>query len=242
MGQRVYQNQLGTQVLPMPYSDEGASLNFSLPFGDGASSTLDAYVVNGLEGGNNGVDFYVSRDYVDNNRSPSVGGRYTVGNKYIRLGSSMIGGRFNSDAGVGPANQGMNYYIYGFDASMRFEDIWRVQWEFAQRNSDRFGTTPIGTGLFQEHFSGGYLQSELLLSRRKRINLFLRYDTQLTRSDLPPLGSPLTTGDFRVERITYGINWTLPGGSLLMTNLENWRLPDPLQNMNVFGIRWATTF
>jgi cytochrome c553 len=242
MGQRVYQNELGTQVLPMPYSDEGASMNFVVPIGSEVTSTIDAYVVNGLEGSTNGIDFYASRDYVDNNRSPSLGGRFTIGDKRLRLGASLIGGRFNSDAGTGPFNQGMNYSIFGLDATFRWEDLWRIQAEFAQRDSDRFGNLPVGPTIFQERYSGGYLQTEYLISKRRHISLFGRYDTQLTHSALPPLGSPLPTGDFRVERLTFGVNWTLPGGSLLMTDLEHWRVPNTFQDVNLLGIRWAATF
>lgn len=242
MGQRVYPNQLGTQVLPMPYSDEGASMNFVIPIGASVTSTLDAYVVNGLEGSTNGIDFFMSRDHVDNNRSPSLGGRFTIGDKHLRLGGSMIGGRFNSDAGTGPLNQAMNYTIFGLDATFRWDDVWRIQGEFAQRDSDRFGNLPAGPSIFQERFSGGYLQAEYLVSRKKHISFFSRYDTQLTHSAVPPLGSPLPTGDFRVDRITFGVNWTLPGGSLLMTDIEHWRVPNTFQDVNLLGIRWAATF
>ena len=242
MGQRVYANQLGTQVLPMPYSDEGASANFVVPIGSTVSTTFDAYLVNGLEGSTNGIDFYASRDYVDNNRSPSLGGRFTIGDKHLRLGTSLIGGRFNSDAGTGPLNQGMNYTIFGLDATFRWEDVWRIQGEFAQRDSDRFGNLPMGPSLFSERFSGGYLQAEYLVSRQKHLSLFGRYDTQLTHSALAPLGSPLASGDFHVDRITFGVNWTLPGGSLLMTDIEHWEVPNTFQDINLLGIRWAATF
>ncbi|MFO1064613.1 MAG: hypothetical protein U0892_12185 [Pirellulales bacterium] len=242
MGQRVYDGELGSQVLPMPYSDEGASFNAAMPLGESLNTTLDAYVVNGLQGDTNGIDFDQTRNYTDNNRTPSVGGRFTVGNKYLRLGSSIIGGRFSSNDGVGQFNQGMNYMIFGLDSVFTYQDVLRIQAEFAQRDSDRFGALPNGPALFRERYSGGYLQSELLLSRRRKISAFFRYDSQWTHSDLPPVGSQLVTGDFRVERLTYGINWTLPGGSLLMTDFENWRVPDPFQNVNVLGVRWAATF
>jgi len=51
MGQRVYPNSIGDPVLPMPYSDEGASLNLTIPLSKSIDATLNTYAVNGLEGG-----------------------------------------------------------------------------------------------------------------------------------------------------------------------------------------------
>ena len=106
-----------------------------------------------------------------------------------------------------------------------WKDIFRLQFEYAQRESDRYGGLPI-PAVFSERVSGYYLESELLILRKQHISLFARYDWQLHESPLPPLGSQLATGDFSVNRFTYGINWTLPGGSLLMLNDEVWNLPE----------------
>jgi cytochrome c2 len=241
MGLRVYPNDLGDPVLPMPYSDSGASLNVTLPFKDSTNMTMNGYVVNGLQGGPAGVDFYQSRSYVDNNRWPAGGGRVTIGGANLRLGASATGGRFNIDAGTGPLNQGMHYFIYGADAVFRWKDVVRLQFEYAERDSDRLQTTPT-TSIFRDRIGGYYLQGEVLVFRDWRISLFSRFDSQLTHSPSPPLGSQLTTGNFSVDRITYGVNWSLPGGSLLMVNLEQWLLPSGFNNINVLGLRWASTF
>src|SRR5439155_7578053 len=88
MGQRLFNQDLGFPVLPMPYADEGINLNVDVPLGDCGTgpitATMDAYLVNGLEGSNNGVDFLQSRDLFDNNNRVAGGGRVTVGDPYIR--------------------------------------------------------------------------------------------------------------------------------------------------------------
>jgi mono/diheme cytochrome c family protein len=241
MGERIYPNSIGDPVLPMPDADEGASLNISFPIHKSINVTFNSYIVNGLEGNNTGIDFYESRDYVDNNRWPAAGGRITVGGSMLRLGTSVMGGRFNGDLGAGPDNAGLNYLLFGADLTFHWKDIFRLQFEYAQRNSDRYGGTPQPT-VFSERVEGYYLESELQISRKHHISLFGRYDWQLHGSRLPVPGSQITSSDFIVDRLTYGVNWTLPGGSLLMANHEIWNLPQGLGTANVFGVRWAATF
>jgi len=159
----------------------------------------------------------------------------------LRLGTSVMGGRFGPDTGVGPQNQAMDYVLFGADAVFRWEDRLRVQCEYAQRNSDRFGNIPA-PAMFQERVGGCYVEAEALLSRRRHLNIVARYDIQSRQSLLPPPGSQLPGGDFAVQRFTYGVNWTLPGGSLLMVNHEHWFLPDNLRSADVIGFRWALMF
>jgi cytochrome c553 len=241
MGQRVRNADLGDPVLPMPYSDEGAVIDVSLPILDSLTAKFDTYVVNGLQGGLNGIDFLVSRDYVDNNREPAVGGRLAVGGKHLRLGGSVMGGRFNPTGGDGFLNQGMNYMVYGGDAVFHWEDRLRIQFEYARRDSDRLGFIP-DPAIFREHVGGCYFEGEVLLSRCWHLSLVARYDEQTRRSLFPPPISGLPTGDFTVRRFTYGLNWTLPGGSLLMIDHEQWLLPGGLPHVDVVGVRWAVTF
>ena len=59
---------------------------------------------------------------------------------------------------------------------------------------------------------------------------------------MPPPGSFLTIGTLGVSRFTYGFNFTLAGGSVLMINHEHWWLPDGLERTDVLGIRWVATF
>jgi cytochrome c2 len=241
MGQRVQQANIGDPVLPMPYADQGALLNCSLPIGEKLNATFDSYVVNGLRGNSTGIDFYQSRNYVDNNKEPAVGGRVTFGGQWVRFGSSITSGRFNDDTGSGPHAQGLYYKIYGIDVTARYKDVLRFQFEYAQRDSDRIVALP-GMLISRERIGGLYFEGEVRLFKKPRISFLMRYDMLNRDSVLPPPGSTLAGGDFSVTRTTYGLNTTLPGSSLLMLNLEQWRLPNPLHNLDVLGIRWVTTF
>ncbi len=238
MGQRVRGEQLGDPVLPMPYSDEGANFNLSIPMFDDLTATMTGYVVNGLQGGGDGINFDDSREYSDNNKTPAVGGRWTFGNQMLRLGASAIGGRFNDNAGSGPANRGLNFGIFGADATFRYKDILRLQAEFAQRNSDVVVGLP-GQDYGWNRVAGGYAEGELLMSRRYRLSLFGRYDQQTQHY---AIGSPLARPVFDVNRLTYGVNWTLKGGSLLMVNVEHWYMPREFKDIDVLGVRWAMSF
>ncbi len=240
MGQRVLDENIGDPVLPMPYSDEGADLNISVPLFDNVSMSIDAYVVNGLQGSNS-VSFDDSRDYVDNNRTPAIGGRWTVGSSSLKLGTSLISGQYNGNTGSGVDSRGLNFLIYGADVSWRFEDRLRVQAEFAQRNTHSYYDF-AAPQYAVDKVSGYYVESELLLSRAAHMSALCRWDNQQQKYGAFDPGSSLPSAAFGVNRLTYGLNWTLPGGSLFMVNMERWYLPSGLGDMNVVGVRWAASF
>lgn len=241
MGQRVFPTDIGDPVLPMPYADQGADFNLAVPLRGTNTATFDAYVVNGLRGNATGIDFYQSRLYVDGNKEPAAGTRVTLGNQFVRLGSSLTAGRFNDDLGSGPRNQALYYRIYGFDLQAHYENLWRLQFEYADRDTDRIVNLP-GLLLAREHISGLYVEGEARLRKTSKLSVLGRYDTLYHRAALPPPGSVLTTGRFDVMRTTLGLNYQLAGNSLLMVNWEHWHLPGNLPNQEVYGVRWAATF
>jgi mono/diheme cytochrome c family protein len=238
MGERVFPGVLPVSVLPMPYSDEGAVVNTSMAITDDVNATFNGYTVNGFQGFD-GIDFLASRDYVDNNRVPGGGGRVTVGTKNLRFGASVMGGRYNPDIGAGPTNRGLDYMIYGADVTYHWGDVFRLQFEYAQRDTDLFFFSNNSTT--QSHIDGCYLEGEVLLCRCWHLSFVSRYDFMAWEIPNDP-ASGLPT-DRRNERIaTFGLNWTLPGGSLLMVGDDHWFLPKPLPDIDVVGVRWATTF
>ena len=211
MGQRVFDSDLGDSVLPMPYSDEGANFNLSVPVYDNVNAALDAYVVNGLQGNASGIDYFASRDYVDNNASPSVGGRLTLGNQLLKFGTSVTSGQFGPPSGVGPLSQSLNYMVYGWDATFRCSDRFRLQFEYARRDSDRISFADLANvRRVREGISGYFVEAEYLLCRgeQQQLSFVCRLDQQNRLTDLPPPGSSLANGRFEVRRFTYGPNWT----------------------------------
>jgi hypothetical protein len=241
MGFRVFDGDLGDPVLPMPYSDEGASINLSAPLWNDIAASWDGYAVNGLQGTADGIDFDLSRDYVDNNARLAGGTRVTIGSPVLRLGSSFMTGDAAPIGGIGPNHNALLYRVYGFDAVYHFRDIVRVQFEYARRDSDRI----IDNGapfLTRDHVAGYYLEGELLLSRFYGISFLTRYDHQARNSVAPPPDSSLTIGNFGVNRMTYGFNFRIHGGSFLMIDYEHWSLPAELKRADLVGARWAYTF
>jgi hypothetical protein len=240
MGQRIYPGQLPVSVLPMPFSDEGASMNFSAAISDELNATLTGYAVNGLQGFND-IDFvFGSRDYVDNNRYPSVGGRVTVGGPSLRAGASVIGGQYNSDQGIGPNHDGLSYWIYGADVTYRWKDVLRIQFEYARRDTQIFFGFPDNIR-GENHIYGSYVEGEVLLDRCCHVSFVTRYNFQAwSNAAAPSSGLEPTKANEKV--LTLGLDWTLPGGSLLMVGDDHWFVPAPLRDVDVFGVRWAVTF
>jgi hypothetical protein len=249
MGQRVFKTDLGEPVLPMPYSDEGVNLNLEVPVlhcdTRTITATLDAYLVNGLEGSNQTLQFYNSRDLVDNNRVPAGGGRITLGDANVRAGASLTGGRFNDPEAPGRNPGGLDYAIYGFDIQARYKDLIRVQFEYAHRKSDRASTPTGGMGnfvVFDEKVEGLYVEGEVRPWEHCCLSLLARYDWLGRHSPEAPVASTLPTGTFDVHRLTWGVNCTLWRQSLLMVNHEIWFLPEPVHDLHVFGVRYVITF
>jgi hypothetical protein len=246
MGQRLFNQDLGFPVLPMPFADEGIDFNLSVPLRDCGTgpitATLDGYLINGLAGSSNGIDFFQSRDLLDNNVRVAGGGRLTVGDPYVRAGASVMSGRFD-DPNAASAPTALHYTIFGFDLQARYKRLFRCQIEYARRTSDRFGILGNGSEVFREAVAGYYIEAEARPWEKCRVSALARYDYQRRSSPLPPSGSSLPTGSFDVERITLGVNIELWHQSLLMIDFERWLVPELAHpTADVFGIRYTVTF
>ncbi len=241
MGMRVRDADLGDPVLPMPYSDEGASMSFAAPVGRFMNFGFDGYVINGLQGTADGIDFDMSRAYTATNTRPSIGGRATLGNDYFKLGASALGGTFTGSSGAGPNNSQLNYRVFGVDASFRYQDLIRFQAEYARRDNDHLRGDPLDPTNTRDVVDGCYAETEILLLDYMHTSFLFRYDRQRQSARIPG-GTGISFDPFNVQRLTYGLNFTLPGGSLLMVNYEYWMLPAGFENINVYGLRWAATF
>jgi hypothetical protein len=246
MGQRIFNQDIGDTVLPMPYADTGVNLNLDVPVGNlgtgPITATMDSYLVNGLQGSGNGIDFLQSRNLLDNNNTVAGGGRLTLGDPYIRAGASFMTGRFDNTSDAGVPSGPLNYRIYGFDLQARYKKLFRCQVEVARRETDRVGFLANGPEVFGERVDGYYLETEVRPWEECRVSFLARHDILRRSSPLPPPASTLVTGDFSVERLTLGINIELWHQSLLMIDFERWFLPEPEKAVNVFGVRYTITF
>lgn len=74
-----------------------------------------------------------------------------------------------------------------------------------------------------------------------RLSLLARYENQLRHSVAALPEGDLAKGSFAVRRFTDGVNWTLPGGGLLMINHEHWYMPSEQHDVDVLGARWAVS-
>jgi hypothetical protein len=206
-------------VLPLPYSDEGVALHFSREIDCDWNATFDVYGVNGLQVGGPG-EFFFSRSYQDNNSNTAVGGRATIGNQRLRLGGSIASGELQ-DEGF----ELQPYKLAGGDLSYRYEDQFRINYEYAIREEDSFPDA--------RHLAyGNVVESEVLLLSNPGISLVARYDTLEHRG---------TFDELSTERFTYGVNWVLRGGSLVILNHEHWIFDDGT-DANILGTRWTVAF
>jgi mono/diheme cytochrome c family protein len=232
MGRRVGPVNPLQPVINMPYSDEGANLHLERQLFSELSVTLDTYAVNGLQQGGPGI-FLFSRSYRDNNSNVAVGGRATIGNRSLRFGSSISTGELQNE-GPGLAAPLQTYKLTGADVSYRHEDFFRAYYEYAIRDEDSFPGA--------ESYAYGHLaEAEVLLLEFddpccdppvNKISLLARYDTLKHGGAL---------GRLKTERFTYGLNFLLLGGSLLILNHEHWIYEDG-PSINIFGMRWTATF
>jgi hypothetical protein len=221
MGRRVGNIGILQPVLPLPYSDEGVDLHSERKIGCESNATLDVYGVNGLQTGGPG-EFTDSRSYVDNNSNTSVGYRATIGDQDFRLGGSMASGELQAQG-----SPVQNYNLTGGDASLRIKDWLRVYYEYAIRVEDSFGFVSSRSIAY-----GNYVEADVRLLDDPAIWFVERYDTLNHRGFL---------GTQDTDRITTGLNWVLPGGSLLIVDHEYWQFSDGSHD-NVLGMRWTVTF
>ena len=218
MGRRLDTGGPFQPVLPAPYSDEGANLRFGLREYRDRSYTLDLFAINGLQGTSSGANFNSSRSYTDNNRTPAVGGRYTLGNHVFRLGASGMLGQMQNEG-----SSELDYYLIGADALINAE-FWRAYFEYARRREE--------AGPVNKNEIDGYIV-ELELKLLERLGFLTRYDT---------LDHEIAAiGEQSIDRFTWGFNFSFERAGLLLINHEHWMLDDR-SDVDVIGARWVTTF
>lgn len=241
MGQRVHDGDIGDPVLPMPYSDEGSNISIDRDLNGTWRLGMIGYVVNGLQSDRNGINFDQSRDYVANNNNPSFGSRVTLGTPRLNFGSSIITGQSSPSGGIDGVSDKLYYRIYGYDATYKIPSLFRMQFEYAHRESDRAAPEPDAFRV-RDRVAGYYLEGEYYSQMFSRLSYIMRYDCQDRRSDYAPDESSIGLGSLTVSRFTYGVNLNLKRAGLVMINHERWNLPGGLERMDVLGVRWVYSF
>jgi cytochrome c2 len=241
MGQRVFAEDLGEPVIPMPYADEGVDLSYSLDIGPGLRASLDTYVVNGLRADETGISLDDSRDYVAFNTTPTCGARTTLATNRFRLGASIIGGQSSPTDGIPDIADKFYYKIYGFDAAYTIPNVFRLQFEYARRDSDRGAELPDPVRI-TDQVDGYYFETEYWFPFCKQLSFLARWDVQDRHSLVPPGESSLDVSTFGIQRFTYGLNYTTKHAGMVMINHEYWNLPGGLDHTDVLGLRWVYTF
>jgi hypothetical protein len=117
------------------------------------------------------------------------------------------------------------YKLAGGDVTIRWNDTFRAYYEYAIRVEDPF------PGL-RSVIYGNLGEAEVLLLSDPQISLLARYDT---------LDHSGAFGERDVERFTWGLNFGLYGGSLLILNQEHWRFSDR-SSIDLMGLRWTVAF
>ena len=121
----------------------------------------------------------------------------------------------------------LSYHLAGGDVTARVEDHLRFYFEYAIRQED------AGFFVGRENIAYGTVyEAELRLCDTPRVGLLARYDTLVHHDVL---------GDSSLERFTWGLNFSLPGGSLLLINHEHWIFADS-GDVDVRGLRWRSVF
>jgi len=152
-----------------------------------------------------------------------------------------MSGVFNEDNGDGLFGDALDYYLYGVDCLLHDGDLWRLQTEYAYRKTDVI-TSGLDAHIAAENVDGFYAEGELRILEKPRISAVIRYDQMNHDCNMPISKSEITENKFGILRMTWGTNTALSGGSTLLFNYEQWQMPDALEDVDVFGVRWITYF
>jgi hypothetical protein len=230
MGRMAYADRtsFNSGVLMLPYVDTGAMVYGQTWLGTVLQIWYAGYAVSGLKGTND-VEWMSLRTspYVDNNKTPSYGGRIAVTYSSnpgavigdFSLGASYTGGRYDRDARL-------PYQVAGADASIQ---LWKVtlRGEYAIR---RTGLDPNASGydwaLVDDFFDKRGFYAELEHPLGRYLAMVYRYD-KLERIGVPLPGSSANlTPNSAIERATVGTVITPVSGIYMKLSYEYWKPTD----------------
>ena len=230
MGRMAYADRtsFNAGVLMLPYVDTGVMLYGQTWLGSVLQVWYAGYAVSGLKGTND-IEWMSLRTspYVDNNKTPSYGGRIAVtyssnpGAVFgdASLGASYTGGRYDRDARL-------QYQVAGADASIQ---LWKVilRGEYAIRHTDLDpNASGYGWVLVDDFFDKRGFYAELEHPLGRYLSMVYRYD-RLERIGVPLPGSSASlTPNSAIERGTVGTVITPVSGIYMKLSYEYWKPTD----------------
>lgn len=217
MGRMLHLRDWNMSVLPAPYVDSGLQVGWTPRLGDDVDLELEAYVVGGLRGNSDAtdVDFVQSRSgdfyYVDNNSSPTVGGRVAlranVGDGLLAFGASAMYGTYDPD------NE-LDVLLLGADFVLRFES-WALRAEYlVRRTRMALGADPASSFRYGPGADGTYDPFSLKQGFYGELSFPLGPVEGVARVDgLRRTGNVALSSELRkdslVVRYTLGTNFTI---------------------------------
>jgi len=218
MGRMLHLRDWNMSILPAPYVDSGMMVAWAPEVSDDVGIEVSAYVVGGLRAAANAqdVDFIQSRSgdfyYVDNNSSPTVGGRLavygTIGDVTITAGASAMYGTYDT------ANE-LDLLVLGADLVVRVNRVAfraeylmrRTKMDLGETPEDTFRYGPGADGEYDPYFLKQGFYGELTFPAGDLFELVGRFDGMRRQGNVT-LSSALRS-DSLVLRYTLGTNITL---------------------------------
>lgn len=221
MGGMVRQVEFNHGVLPAPYVDNGLNLALDLDAGP-VALRLDGFVLAGLKGVNDDIDFDRSRDFPDNNGEPSFGAALGLETPIVSLNLAYLWGNYDADARRSYQVASADLRAHLGPVTLDAEFAWR-QTQFSRPGS------PGGEDQFWKW--GWWVQADWQVVGGLR--LLAAVDSLAVKgiylAGFGPTPNPalaVTDDNNRILRGTIGVSYTTIGGVLLRLNGEYWEFSD----------------
>jgi len=228
MGRMLRLRDWNMGVLPSPFPDNGVEIDGSHWFGDVMELDWAVYAVSGFKSAESSldIDFVQSREgnlyYVDNNNTPTGGGRLAATFRLspttdLTFGGSGMYGTFDPQNRYSYAILGADVWLHAGRTNVRAEWLVRRQ-EFSDDNPTQLKyTVRDGQNFFAKH--GAYVEAETPIATG--VDALARVDGLWRVGDVSAT-SPLTNDSF-VLRYTIGASIVLAQGVRLKLTPELWQ-------------------
>ena len=221
MGNMVRQTEFNSGVLPAPYVDNGASLQFSFntPL---LGVQTEYYVLTGLKGVGNDIDFIRSRQFRDINGEPSFGARLGIDVPFVSLNLSYLWGNYDPDSR-------RSYQIVSADMRIRAGPL-TLEGEFAFRETEYTDATSAG-GEDEFYKYGWWVQATWNFIGPLYVvgmvdTLYVKNIFLSPFGPTPNEALAVTDDNNRIVRVVGGIGYTPWGGISIRVNAEFWDFSD----------------